>query len=57
MFTSDDQIATGLIAADVEEHDAWRLAKQARPCVWLRTNSVIDEAEIALGTTEMGGRA
>jgi hypothetical protein len=40
----------------VEEHDAWRLAKQARPCVWLQTNSVTDEAEIALGTGKLGGR-
>jgi len=56
VFTSEDEIATALIAADVEEHDAWRLAKQARPCVWLQTNSVTDETQIALGTTKMGGR-
>src|SRR5215831_4829928 len=31
MFTSDDQIATGLIAADVEEHDAWRWRNRQGP--------------------------
>jgi uncharacterized protein YwqG len=56
VFTSEDQIAVALVAADVEEQYAQRIAKEARPCIWLKTKSVADEAEIALGATKIGGR-
>ena len=56
MFTSEDQIAAALIAEDLEAQDAQRIAKLARPCVWLETNSVGDEAQIPLGATKIGGR-
>jgi uncharacterized protein YwqG len=56
VFTSEDQIATALIAEGLEAQDAQRIAEQARPCVWLETNSVVDEAQIPLGATKIGGR-
>ena len=56
MFTSEDQIAATIIAEGLEAQDAQRIAKQARPCVWLETNSVGDEAQIPLGATKIGGR-
>ena len=56
MFTSEDQIAAAIIAEGLEAQDAQRIAKQARPCVWLETNSVGDEAQIPLGATKIGGR-
>ena len=56
VFTSKDQIAADLVAADLEERYAQQFAREARPCIWLKTESVADEAEIALGATKIGGR-
>jgi uncharacterized protein YwqG len=56
VLTSEDQIVAALISANAEEQVAQRFAKQARPCVWLKTENVTDEAEIAIGTTKIGGQ-
>jgi uncharacterized protein YwqG len=56
VFTSEDQIAAALIEAGVKSEDARRIAKEARPCVWLETRSAGDEAEIPAGATKIGGR-
>jgi uncharacterized protein YwqG len=56
VLTSEDQIVAALLSAKVEERFAQCFAKQARPCVWLKTDTVSDEAEIAIGTTKIGGQ-
>jgi uncharacterized protein YwqG len=56
VFTSENQLAASLVAADLEEQYARQIAREARPCVWLKTRRAAEEADIALGTTKIGGR-
>ncbi len=56
MFTSVDQIAAALVGAGLTKTDAEEIAKHAKPCVWLETESIASEDGIALGATKIGGR-
>ena len=56
MFKSANEIGTALLEAGLPVVDAQRLAQWAKPAVWLATRPVDDEAEIAIGTTKLGGR-
>lgn len=55
LFKTAAEIDRSLRAAGVRAADAMTLAAKSKPYIWLETAEVHDEAEIALGTTKIGG--
>ncbi|KRR18117.1 hypothetical protein CQ14_36210 [Bradyrhizobium lablabi] len=55
LFKTAAEIDGSLRAAGVRAADAMALAARSKPYIWLETAEVDDEAEIALGTTKVGG--
>ena len=54
-YANISEIEQALLAALGDEAAAKQLAQQARPGVWLQTGRVEREAQIALGSTKLGG--
>jgi uncharacterized protein YwqG len=56
MFHTKDDIRDDIIKAGIPADSADLLARQAKPAIWLETQTVEDEAAIPVGATKLGGR-
>jgi len=56
MFRTIDDVRNDMAEVGIADAEADLLARRARPAVWLQTRNVNDEAEIAIGSTKLGGR-